>query len=102
MQGVLLLVFQPCDVDAATDISSLLSLLLGRYVQDVSPHVRQAACVWLLAITSKCSRYSELQTNVMHIQDAFISLLSEADGNCLFSFCFLSVLCHSQCTLAYL
>ena len=45
-----------------------------------NPHVRQAACVWLLAVVSKCSRYSQVQTCIMSIQDAFISLLSETDG----------------------
>jgi len=71
--------FVPRDSNATTEISSLLSLLLGRCVRNASPYVRQAACVWLLAVVSKCSRYSEVQSHIMHIQDAFISLLSESD-----------------------
>jgi len=58
----------------------LLTLLLSRYVRNVNPHIRQAACVWLLAVVSKCSHYSEVQSRIMDLQDAFISLLSESDG----------------------
>lgn len=42
--------------------------------------MRQAACVWLLAVVSKCSRYHDVQTRIMDLQDAFILLLSESDG----------------------
>jgi len=68
------------DGGSSTELSSLVSLLLSRCVTSANPHVRQAACVWLLAVVSKCSRYSEVQACIMSIQDAFISLLSETDG----------------------
>jgi len=77
LQCVLL---QPVNSDSPTEISSLLSLLLSRCVTSVNPHVRQAACVWLLAVVIKCSRFSEVQSSIMSIQDAFIALLSETDG----------------------
>jgi len=55
-------------------------MLLSRYVTSVNPHVRQAAAVWLLAVISECSRYDEVQAHIMNVQDAFISLLSDQDG----------------------
>ena len=74
------LLLQPVNSDSPTELSSLLSLLLGRCVTSANPHVRQAACVWLLAVVSKCSCYAELQSSIMSTQDAFVSLLSETDG----------------------
>ena len=83
---VVLVVLQPQDMNATTDLSSLLSQLLSRYVTSVNRHVRQAACVWLWTVVNKCSQYSEIQSNIMFIQDAFISLLSEDDGKLLFPY----------------
>jgi proteasome component ECM29 len=63
-----------------TEVKALLSLLLDRYVGSANPHIRQAACVWLLALVTKCGDLPDVQSRIMHIQDAFISMLSDGDG----------------------
>lgn len=65
-----------------TEVKALLSLLLESYVSSVNPHIRQAACVWLLALVTRCGDEPDVQSRIMNIQDAFISMLSDGDGTC--------------------
>lgn len=45
-----------------------------------NPHIRQAACIWLLAVVKKCGKHQAVQEKLKDVQAAFMSLLSEKDG----------------------
>ncbi|XP_040217375.1 proteasome adapter and scaffold protein ECM29 isoform X2 [Rana temporaria] len=60
-------------------VSWVLSQILDKYVVSVNPHVRQAACIWLLSLVKKLSEHVEIKTKLKEIQSAFISVLSEND-----------------------
>jgi len=65
-----------------SEVQSLLSLLLDNYAGNANPHIRQAACIWLLALVTKCGDDRDVQSRIMHVQDTFIALLSDGDGIC--------------------
>ncbi|KAL5016584.1 hypothetical protein ScPMuIL_006173 [Solemya velum] len=61
------------------DIEWYTGLLLSKYVQHVNPHIRQAACIWLLSLVKKCSAHKSIQGKMQQIQGAFMKLISESD-----------------------
>ena len=96
----------------------VLNAILSKYIPSQNPHVRQAACVWLLSLVKKLSQHKEIKVGLAHglegrrrarlrrwkdglkclsfksialslspsqchlkeIQSAFISILSDPDG----------------------
>ncbi|XP_018425453.1 PREDICTED: proteasome-associated protein ECM29 homolog [Nanorana parkeri] len=57
----------------------VLNQILNKHVVSVNPHVRQAACIWLLSLVKKQSEHVEIKTKLKEIQSAFISVLSDND-----------------------
>nr|XP_055061565.1 proteasome adapter and scaffold protein ECM29 [Misgurnus anguillicaudatus] len=57
----------------------LLNSVLSKYINSPNPHVRQAACIWLLSLVKKLSHHKEIQSHLKEIQAAFISVLSDPD-----------------------
>ncbi|XP_045903275.1 proteasome adapter and scaffold protein ECM29 [Micropterus dolomieu] len=57
----------------------VLNSILSRYIPSQNPHVRQAACIWLLSLVKKLSQHKEITSHLKEIQVAFISVLSDPD-----------------------
>ncbi|XP_063074333.1 proteasome adapter and scaffold protein ECM29 [Engraulis encrasicolus] len=57
----------------------VLNSILTKSVGSANPHVRQAACIWLLSLVKKLSQHKEIQSHLKDIQSAFISVLSDPD-----------------------
>uniref|UniRef100_A0A8D0CXV9 Ecm29 proteasome adaptor and scaffold n=1 Tax=Sander lucioperca TaxID=283035 RepID=A0A8D0CXV9_SANLU len=57
----------------------VLNSILARYIPSQNPHVRQAACIWLLSLVRKLSQHKEIMSHLKEIQVAFISVLSDPD-----------------------
>uniref|UniRef100_A0AAQ5WZB0 Ecm29 proteasome adaptor and scaffold n=1 Tax=Amphiprion ocellaris TaxID=80972 RepID=A0AAQ5WZB0_AMPOC len=57
----------------------VLNSVLSRYIPSQNPHVRQAACIWLLSLVKKFSQHKEITSHLKEIQVAFISVLSDPD-----------------------
>ncbi|KAG8014834.1 Proteasome-associated protein ECM29-like protein [Nibea albiflora] len=57
----------------------VLKTILAKYISSQNPHVRQAACIWLLSLVKKLSQHKEITSNLKEIQMAFISVLSDPD-----------------------
>lgn len=57
----------------------VLKSILSRYIPSQNPHVRQAACIWLLSLVKKLSQHKEITSSLKEIQVAFISTLSDPD-----------------------
>ncbi|XP_027139117.1 proteasome adapter and scaffold protein ECM29 isoform X2 [Larimichthys crocea] len=57
----------------------VLKTILSKYICSQNPHVRQAACIWLLSLVKKLSQHKEITSNLKEIQMAFISVLSDPD-----------------------
>ncbi|KAG7460501.1 proteasome adapter and scaffold ECM29 [Solea senegalensis] len=57
----------------------VLNSVLSKYIPSQNPHVRQAACIWLLSLVKKLSQNKEITSNLKEIQVAFISVLSDHD-----------------------
>ncbi|KAL7841457.1 hypothetical protein SRHO_G00251480 [Serrasalmus rhombeus] len=57
----------------------VLSSILSKYIVSQNPHVRQAACIWLLSLVKKLSEHKEIRSHLKEIQTAFISILSDPD-----------------------
>ncbi|KAF3852184.1 hypothetical protein F7725_005539 [Dissostichus mawsoni] len=49
------------------------------YIPSQNPHVRQAACIWLLSMVKKLGQHKEITSHLKEIQVAFISVLSDPD-----------------------
>lgn len=54
---------------------------LLRYVYETHPNSRQASCIWLLAVLKSCGQREVIKNNLKNIQNAFLNLLSESNGN---------------------
>lgn len=54
-------------------------MILNKHIISPNPHVRQAACIWLLSLVRKLSTHSEVKSHLKEIQSAFVSVLSEND-----------------------
>uniref|UniRef100_I3JQE4 Ecm29 proteasome adaptor and scaffold n=3 Tax=Oreochromis niloticus TaxID=8128 RepID=I3JQE4_ORENI len=57
----------------------VLNAILTKYITSQNPHVRQAACIWLLSLVKKLSQHKEITSHLKEIQGAFISVLSDPD-----------------------
>ncbi|XP_008315268.1 proteasome adapter and scaffold protein ECM29 isoform X2 [Cynoglossus semilaevis] len=57
----------------------VLNSILSKYIPSQNPHVRQAACIWLLSLVKKLSQDKEILSKLKEIQVAFISVLSDPD-----------------------
>uniref|UniRef100_UPI0037E7D5EB proteasome adapter and scaffold protein ECM29 n=1 Tax=Semicossyphus pulcher TaxID=241346 RepID=UPI0037E7D5EB len=57
----------------------VLKSILAKYIPSQNPHVRQAACIWLLSLVKKLSQHKEITSHLKEIQVAFISVLSDPD-----------------------
>ncbi|XP_068607533.1 proteasome adapter and scaffold protein ECM29 [Brachionichthys hirsutus] len=69
----------PHNVKTNDVVPWVLSAILSRYVPSLNPHVRQAACIWLLSLVKKLSQHKEIMSKLKEIQVAFISILSDPD-----------------------
>ncbi|XP_056020008.1 proteasome adapter and scaffold protein ECM29-like [Ostrea edulis] len=61
------------------DVEWYLDHILTKSIVSANPHLRQAACIWLLTLVKKCGQHSVIQTRLSRIQSAFMSMLSEND-----------------------
>ncbi|XP_067931568.1 proteasome adapter and scaffold protein ECM29-like [Watersipora subatra] len=59
------------------EILYLQTSILSKYITHVNPHIKQAACVWLLTMVKKCSKFDEVTSRSSEIQSAFMRLLSD-------------------------
>ncbi|XP_076026432.1 proteasome adapter and scaffold protein ECM29 isoform X2 [Genypterus blacodes] len=57
----------------------VLNSILSRYIPSQNPHVRQAACIWLLSLVRKLAQHKEITSHLKDIQTAFIACLSDPD-----------------------
>uniref|UniRef100_F6S581 Proteasome adapter and scaffold protein ECM29 n=1 Tax=Equus caballus TaxID=9796 RepID=F6S581_HORSE len=57
----------------------VLDVILNKHIISPNPHVRQAACIWLLSLVRKLSNHDEVKSHLKEIQSAFVSVLSEND-----------------------
>ncbi|EHB04667.1 Proteasome-associated protein ECM29-like protein [Heterocephalus glaber] len=57
----------------------VLDVILNKHIISPNPHVRQAACIWLLSLVRKLSTHKEVKSHLKEIQSAFVSVLSESD-----------------------
>jgi len=57
----------------------VLDVILNKHIVSPNPHVRQAACIWLLSLVRKLSTHREVKSHLKEIQSAFVSVLSEND-----------------------
>ncbi|KAL8623767.1 hypothetical protein ACOMHN_054073 [Nucella lapillus] len=61
------------------EVEWYLTQLLQSYVPHANPHLRQAACIWLLTLVKQCSQHQAVQSHLLDIQRGFIRLLSDSD-----------------------
>ncbi len=52
--------FSPLDVKNNDVVPWVLSSILSKYITSQNPHVRQAACIWLLSLVKKLSQHKEI------------------------------------------
>lgn len=57
----------------------MLGKILKEYVTSGVPHVRKAACIWMLVLLKHSSKHSVVQEMMAEIQQAFSAMLSEND-----------------------
>ncbi|KAF7662410.1 hypothetical protein LDENG_00236880 [Lucifuga dentata] len=69
----------PSNVKSSDMVPWVLSSILSKYIPSQNPHVRQAACIWLLSLVKKLSQHKEITSHLKEIQTAFISALSDPD-----------------------
>ena len=61
------------------DLDWFLDQLTGRLTQSDHPNVKQAGCLWLLSVVKHCVRQEALQSRLLQIQSAFMTLLGDAN-----------------------
>ncbi|XP_056135583.1 proteasome adapter and scaffold protein ECM29 [Lampris incognitus] len=72
--------YSPPDNGKSNDIVPwVLNSILTKYIPSQNPHVRQAACIWLLSLVKKVGQHKEIKSKLKEIQTAFISVLSDPD-----------------------
>ncbi|CAG5938707.1 unnamed protein product, partial [Menidia menidia] len=69
----------PLDVKNNDVVPWVLNSILSKYIPSQNPHVRQAACIWLLSLVKKLAQHKEITSHLKEIQNAFISVLSDPD-----------------------
>uniref|UniRef100_A0AAR2L2R4 Ecm29 proteasome adaptor and scaffold n=1 Tax=Pygocentrus nattereri TaxID=42514 RepID=A0AAR2L2R4_PYGNA len=52
----------------------VLSSILSKYIVSQNPHVRQAACIWLLSLVKKLSEHKEIRVICKILMNAFYSV----------------------------
>uniref|UniRef100_G3VPM3 Ecm29 proteasome adaptor and scaffold n=1 Tax=Sarcophilus harrisii TaxID=9305 RepID=G3VPM3_SARHA len=57
----------------------VLDIILNKHIISPVPHVRQAACIWLLSLVKKLNTHKEIKSHLKEIQSAFVSVLSDND-----------------------
>uniref|UniRef100_A0AAZ3QXB1 Ecm29 proteasome adaptor and scaffold n=1 Tax=Oncorhynchus tshawytscha TaxID=74940 RepID=A0AAZ3QXB1_ONCTS len=67
------------DVENNDVVPWVLNSILAKYIPSQNPHVRQAACIWLLSLVKKLHQHKEIRSHLKEIQTAFISILSDPD-----------------------
>lgn len=50
----------------------VLNSILSKYISSQNPHVRQAACIWLLSLVKKLSQHKEITVGLLHIDGCLI------------------------------
>lgn len=45
----------------------VLNSILSKYITSQNPHVRQAACIWLLSLVKKLSQHKEIMVGLLYI-----------------------------------
>jgi len=63
--------------EASDDVGQLITLLLEKYLPSLNPHIRQAACIWLLTVVKQCGQHNQVQKKLPEMQRAFMQLLSD-------------------------
>ncbi|KAL2293978.1 hypothetical protein Nmel_007686 [Mimus melanotis] len=69
----------PSDLKANDVVPWVLDLILTKHIISPNPHVRQAACIWLLSLVKKLSTHKAIKSHLKDIQGAFVSILSDSD-----------------------
>ncbi|XP_064782820.1 proteasome adapter and scaffold protein ECM29 isoform X2 [Oncorhynchus masou masou] len=69
----------PDNVQSNDVVPWVLNSILAKYIPSQNPHVRQAACIWLLSLVKKLHQHKEIRSHLKEIQTAFISILSDPD-----------------------
>nr|XP_054507571.1 proteasome adapter and scaffold protein ECM29 isoform X7 [Agelaius phoeniceus] len=69
----------PPDLKVNDVVPWVLDLILNKYIISPNPHVRQAACIWLLSLVKKLSTHKAIKSHLKDIQSAFVSILSDSD-----------------------
>lgn len=69
----------PDNVKSNDVVPWVLNSILAKYIPSQNPHVRQAACIWLLSLVKKLHQHKEIRSHLKEIQTAFISILSDPD-----------------------
>merc|ERR1719341_3095950 len=71
--------FKPIEKIEGDDLTWLVDKLTGSLTQSTHPNIKQAGCLWLLAVTKHCTGEKAVKAKLLRIQSAFMSLLG--DGN---------------------
>jgi len=71
--------FKPIEKIEGDDLTWLVDKLTGSLTQSTHPNIKQAGCLWLLAVTKHCTGEEAVKAKLLRIQSAFMSLLG--DGN---------------------
>ncbi|RMB94711.1 hypothetical protein DUI87_28824 [Hirundo rustica rustica] len=69
----------PSDLKVNDVVPWVLDLVLNKHIISPNPHVRQAACIWLLSLVKKLSTHKAIKSHLKDIQSAFVSILSDSD-----------------------
>ncbi|XP_036407220.1 proteasome adapter and scaffold protein ECM29 [Megalops cyprinoides] len=69
----------PANVSNNDVVPWVLNTILTKHISSQNPHVRQAACIWLLSLVKKFSQHKEIKSHLKEVQTAFISILSDPD-----------------------
>ncbi|KAF4804062.1 proteasome-associated protein ECM29 [Turdus rufiventris] len=69
----------PSDMKVNDVVPWVLDLILNKHIISPNPHVRQAACIWLLSLVKKLSTHKAIKSHLKDIQSAFVSILSDSD-----------------------
>ncbi|XP_054842294.1 proteasome adapter and scaffold protein ECM29 isoform X2 [Eublepharis macularius] len=69
----------PADVKVNDVVPWVLDIILNKHIVSPNPHIRQAACIWLLSMVKKLSTHKEIKSHLKEIQSAFVSILSDSD-----------------------
>ncbi|NWI89256.1 ECM29 protein, partial [Pitta sordida] len=69
----------PSDLKVNDVVPWVLDLILNKHIISPNPHIRQAACIWLLSLVKKLSTHKAIKSHLKDIQSAFVSILSDSD-----------------------